>query len=564
MYTGAFDSPGPGPWELEQTHFTRPMTRWMQAVFPGAQMRGMREAFSRYGALVDTVETLPVQGFAYGRIRPLGAPPDSKGHPPRLVMKALFVLHPEMRRRVHRCADAFERKLWREDMARWDGEWRPEAERQNAALAAVEPSALDDDALRAHLRDARTRLEHAMYRHHSLNVTCGLPVGDFIAHAAAWTGKPLSSLLGLLTGSSPVSVGAAEEMTRLVCALRAAPDAAALFASDDDAAATLERLRTWTGEVGAAARAYLDKVGLRLLSGYDVGDYYALEVPIVLVRAIRASLENAALPQTNRAAERLAEIRDAVPADRRADFDALLEEARFVNRLRDERGYLNDAPASGIARRALLEAGRRLADRGRLHATDHALDLSPEEVDALLAGLAGPSADDIAAASHWRATKTHADAPARLGPEPAAPPPVEWLPPASARAMRAINALFAAMFDVRENKARPQAGAIVSGFAASPGRIDGIARLVVRPEHFQKVQKGDILVAAMTCPSYNVLLPILGAIVTDRGGLLSHAAIVAREYGLPAVVGTRDATRMIPDGARVRVDGGAGTVEILG
>jgi len=408
MYTGAFDSPGPGPWELEQTHFTRPMTRWMQAVFPGAQMRGMREAFSRYGALVDTVETLPVQGFAYGRIRPLGAPPDSKGHPPRLVMKALFVLHPEMRRRVHRCADAFERKLWREDMARWDGEWRPEAERQNAALAAVEPSALDDDALRAHLRDARTRLEHAMYRHHSLNVTCGLPVGDFIAHAAAWTGKPLSSLLGLLTGSSPVSVGAAEEMTRLVCALRAAPDAAALFASDDDAAATLERLRTWTGEVGAAARAYLDKVGLRLLSGYDVGDYYALEVPIVLVRAIRASLENAALPQTNRAAERLAEIRDAVPADRRADFDALLEEARFVNRLRDERGYLNDAPASGIARRALLEAGRRLADRGRLHATDHALDLSPEEVDALLAGLAGPSADDIAAASHWRATKTHA------------------------------------------------------------------------------------------------------------------------------------------------------------
>ena len=70
--------------------------------------------------------------------------------------------------------------------------------------------------------------------------------------------------------------------------------------------------------------------------------------------------------------------------------------------------------------------------------------------------------------------------------------------------------------------------------------------------------------AATTCPSYNVLLPILGAIVTDRGGLLSHAAIVAREYGLPAVVGSRDATRKIPDGARVRVDGRAGTVELLG
>jgi phosphoenolpyruvate synthase/pyruvate phosphate dikinase len=68
----------------------------------------------------------------------------------------------------------------------------------------------------------------------------------------------------------------------------------------------------------------------------------------------------------------------------------------------------------------------------------------------------------------------------------------------------------------------------------------------------------------VTSEAFNILLPLLGGIVTDNGGLLSHAAIVAREYGIPGVVGTREATRLIPDGARVRVNGDAGEVEVLG
>jgi phosphoenolpyruvate synthase/pyruvate phosphate dikinase len=123
---------------------------------------------------------------------------------------------------------------------------------------------------------------------------------------------------------------------------------------------------------------------------------------------------------------------------------------------------------------------------------------------------------------------------------------------------------MSAMSEVPDASSLRAKSVMVTGLAACAGRAEGIARIVVRPDQFGKVHKGDILVAATTCPSYNVLLPILGGIVTDRGGLLSHAAIVAREYGLPAVVGSRDATRKIPDGARVRVDGRAGTVELLG
>jgi pyruvate,water dikinase len=86
---------------------------------------------------------------------------------------------------------------------------------------------------------------------------------------------------------------------------------------------------------------------------------------------------------------------------------------------------------------------------------------------------------------------------------------------------------------------------------------------VLSEADFPRVQKGDVLVARVTAPSYNTFLPLLGALVTDRGGLLSHPAIVAREYGLPCVVGCIDASAKIQDGARIRVDGATGEVHVL-
>ena len=82
------------------------------------------------------------------------------------------------------------------------------------------------------------------------------------------------------------------------------------------------------------------------------------------------------------------------------------------------------------------------------------------------------------------------------------------------------------------------------------------------PDEFDRIQKGDVLVTESTTEAFNILLPLLGAIVTDAGGLLSHSAIVAREYGIPGVVGTRDATQRIEDGSTVRVDGDAGEVTL--
>ena len=101
------------------------------------------------------------------------------------------------------------------------------------------------------------------------------------------------------------------------------------------------------------------------------------------------------------------------------------------------------------------------------------------------------------------------------------------------------------------------------GLGASAGIVEGVARLVESPEQFNEVKKGDILVCKMTNPAWVLVFTKIGGLVTDSGGALSHPAVVSREFGIPAVVGTGVATERIRTGQRVRVNGAAGVVEIL-
>jgi len=106
--------------------------------------------------------------------------------------------------------------------------------------------------------------------------------------------------------------------------------------------------------------------------------------------------------------------------------------------------------------------------------------------------------------------------------------------------------------------------AVLRGVGASPGTYEGVARVVVAPEAFDTLNPGEILVCEMTSPTWLPLLMVAGAVVADRGGILSHAAIVAREFGIPAVTGTGRATTWMVSGSRYLVDGGKGTVHRLG
>ena len=98
------------------------------------------------------------------------------------------------------------------------------------------------------------------------------------------------------------------------------------------------------------------------------------------------------------------------------------------------------------------------------------------------------------------------------------------------------------------------------GVAGSPGRATGVARVIHGPEEFDRLQAGDILVAPLTNPVWTPLFAIAGGLVTEVGGILSHGAIVAREYGIPAVMAVGGATRIVPEGVRTTVDGSRGVV----
>jgi pyruvate,water dikinase len=116
---------------------------------------------------------------------------------------------------------------------------------------------------------------------------------------------------------------------------------------------------------------------------------------------------------------------------------------------------------------------------------------------------------------------------------------------------------------LREKDASKQPQGTIKGLPASAGVVEGTARIVTSPEQFDQVRKGEILVCKMTNPAWVVLFTKIGGLITDAGGALSHPAVVSREFGIPAVVGTGVATRKIQTGQRVRVDGAAGLVEIL-
>ena len=99
--------------------------------------------------------------------------------------------------------------------------------------------------------------------------------------------------------------------------------------------------------------------------------------------------------------------------------------------------------------------------------------------------------------------------------------------------------------------------------AASAGVAEGRARVVLHPDGLGELEDGEVLIAPSTSPSWTPVFGRLAAAVSETGGVMCHAAIVAREYGLPAVVGAINATRTIKTGTLVRVDGGTGVVTIL-
>jgi pyruvate,water dikinase len=533
-----FDAPGPGSWTLDAVHFPRPATRYWQEMHPEPFKRGFSEFTRFYGMLIGTLDYQYVNGFVYSTMRPA---PEA-----------------EIPERFARAQEVLDKKLWREQLEEWDTKFKPQSIEAHRDLQAVDPDALSDEELVTYLRACRAHHTDMIYQHMRFTGAAILPIGDLMAHVNQWTDIPGGELLAMMRGAAPVSAGASVELHRLVAALNEDDAARELLESDRDPAEILHGLSTYDSEAGRALRAYLDLVGYRLLDGFDISNRYALELPDALLRAIRASI-GPREPAQDESVDRVASVRERIPEEHRAEFDELVEEAVLTYRIRDERGVYSDIWASGLMRRAAMAGGKRLAAAGRIRDPEHFIDAGFEEMCALVAGAAEPSADELAARYEYRTTHSAKDAPLVLGDPPSPPPDPSGLPPAPQRVMVAAGTSLGALFGSSEAE---HEDALLRGIAASGGVYEGIARRVSGPDEFDRIVKGDVLVTESTSEAFNILLPLLGAIVTDAGGLLSHSAIVAREYGIPGVVGTREATRRIDDGVMIRVDGDKGEVAL--
>jgi len=516
------------------------LTRYFQETHPPAFKKGTHDFAVFYGLLLDGIQSGYVNGFEYNQI--LSAPES--------VM-------PE---RFKRAEQAVTQKLWREQLRDWDEKQKPSSIATHRELQAIDPDALSDGELVAYLKRCRDHHSAMISQHMRFTMGALIPTGDFLAHVGDWTGLPHSDLLGLMRGSAEVSSGGSDEMVRLKRAF--AQDAAAreVLNSTGDPARVLASLRALKGEAGEAISGYLGLVGNRLIDGFDIAEPSALELPDALLRAIRIAVSGESQTDTG-ADARVAQVRAQVPAGSQAEFDELLKEARLTYRLRDERGVYSDIWASGIMRRAALGAGRRAVSHGRIADPKLMLEATLDEMCTLVAGTGGPSPDELAQRAAYRANYTAKDAPPFLGPPAPPPPDLAALPPLVGRLMRAVFTSMGHLFGSSEAQNEEK---VFYGLAASKGIYQGPARRVSGPSEFGRIMKGDVLVTESTTEAFNILLPLLGGIVTDNGGLLSHAAIVAREYGIPGVVGTREATERIADGVLVRVDGDAGEVTVLG
>ncbi len=211
-----------------------------------------------------------------------------------------------------------------------------------------------------------------------------------------------------------------------------------------------------------------------------------------------------------------------------------------------ERARLKQALLYSRLRRIVLALGDRLAAEGRIETADDLFYLTTAEIDALAAG-AEMFPDHVRALVGLR-RQAHADVSA------ATPPDSMWL---------AAGDYVSSTTSAPPIAAAHSAAASMSGVGACGGAATGRATILLDVSQSHRLAPGDVLVTRQTDPGWGPVFPLITGLVMERGGMLSHGAIIAREFGIPSVVGVRDATRLIPQGATITIDGDRGQVRLV-
>jgi pyruvate,water dikinase len=449
---------------------------------------------------------------------------------------------------------------------RWQTNWLPEIEEHLAAWQHFDLAGADLPALLAHLEASEGRFQRLWELHFLLFLPSMLALSQFAdLYADLFAEATPLDAYQLLAGVESKTLASGQALWALSRQALASPVVYQVLTTTPPAAVLSTLAQSAEGRAFLPAfDAYLQEHGYR-------GDKLSLHYPFWVEEptpVVKLLADYVAQPDRDLAAERqaiaaarlaaLQQVRAQLrtyPQPVRARFDFLLQAAQAGAWLKEEHGYWIDYKGSYYMRQVLLTIGQRLAAVGDLAECEDLFYLTLAEVKALMQhhSAGQPSAVDYGPLINERkavATRFAAIVPPPLlGSLPAGPSPDD---PVSR------------MFLKIEGDTPPSQPTdnLLRGHAGSPGVARGPAKIVRQLKDMGKIQPGDILIAETTAPPWTPLFASVAAVVTDNGGILSHAAVIAREYGIPAVIGVQVATRLLHDGQQVEVDGTQGIVRI--
>lgn len=538
----SFSPPGPGEWRIID-HIANPGTRFFAEYYYEPMEAGWNEEAEAIGT-INRVKIREVNGFMYYQME--------------------GIEEQQLQRMCQVNKGYWDEKRFLTRLQYWDQVVRPAAYQQLMQLQKTRLNCLSKDELIAHIDRCFAVTKEMVRFHHSFTYTAFIPTGDFIRRVSGWTEKNPSAILFALKGSSSSKRFRAHEsdvVKRLIAELRRSTVAlywlSKVERANENVNEILNQLFNQNDSIVRGLDYILENFGYHLVNGYDIATETFMERPDILLRSIKSLLTINAAEDENE----MQDLRALVPTAEKPQFDEMLKEAREMQRLREERGIYSDLWAIGILRHAVQEAGKRLAQQGRIDSEDLALDATPEELKELLRGQETVQSQDLQLRADYRTSFSVTDAPAILGLASTQRNDPEPLPPDLTRTMAGLNTAIVLAVDHVKHEAQQKN--MLVGTPASRGVIDGRVRVILSQHQFQEVKRGEILVVYQTTASFSVIFPIIAGVISQFGGILSHPAILAREYGIPCVVGCSGATEYLRTGMRIRLDGNNGTVTIL-
>lgn len=549
--TTQFTPPGPGFWELDRSHFPGGATEIMKELITESVREAYRKSFPINGIPAETMDMCFVNGFTYTRLRPLINPDKpAKKNPPTFVLKIASRLHPEFRRRTKAAAAALANSPARAVIADWHAALRPSLLAQNLAYTDLDLTALSDDELADHL-DELTAYVRETFEHHFRLHTYDLAGIARLIHTAKGWGLTGAEVVPALAGASPSTAAPAKKIAEIREAVARA----------EVVPTSLDEVRDASPHAAQLLDDYLRHHGSILYAGYDLDGPTLREAPDIILATIVN--DRSAAPIDDAQVDAIvSDLRSRVPEAHRAEFDTLLADAREAMDLRDDNGPMTAEWPSGLLRLAMLEAGGRLVAAGRMAEVDHVFGVARAELGPLMRGTGGPDATELTARAERRAHEKTMEPPLSLG-DPEPEPPLEALPEPLANAIAMVQTVIEEMGMSHEVETARTDGPRLDGAGIGTEAFTGRA-CVARDadEAFDKLEPGDILVTRATSPAYNMVLTLVGGLVTADGGPMSHAAVLSRELNIPAIVGAPDAMDAIEDGAVITIDPAAGVVTL--